>query len=72
MNQQIAKAVMTCRKRCGLTQKELADLAGVGKTVVFDIERAKPTVRLDSVLKVLSALNIKLELTLPFQPEDQT
>ncbi|WP_232505541.1 helix-turn-helix domain-containing protein [Legionella clemsonensis] len=27
-----------CRKQSGLTQKELALYAGVGKTVIYDIE----------------------------------
>ena len=50
------------RKKSKLTQKQLADLAGVGKTVVFDIEKGKETVQLNSLLKVLSVLNIKLEM----------
>ena len=29
------------RKKAGLTQLELANLAGVGKTTVFDIEKNK-------------------------------
>ncbi|MDI6033918.1 helix-turn-helix domain-containing protein [Flavobacterium sp. LB2P84] len=29
------------RKQAGLTQLELANLAGVGKTTVFDIEKNK-------------------------------
>ena len=50
----------------GLTQKELADLAGVGKTVVFDIEHGKETVRLKTLMKVLKALNINLIPKGPF------
>lgn len=62
--------VIRChRKKSGLTQKELADLAGVGKTTVFDIEKGKPTVRVDMVLKVLKPLNINLELHSPIMAE---
>jgi len=61
-SQQIGKLIIFHRKKSKLTQKQLADLAGVGKTVVFDIERGKETVQLNSLLKVLSVLNIKLEM----------
>ena len=57
-----AEAIKYHRKQAGLTQHELADFAGIGKTVVFDLEHAKPSVRLDTLLSVLSVLNIKLEL----------
>lgn len=50
------------RKKAGLTQKELADIAGVGKTVIFDIEKGKETVQFNSLLKVLKALTIKLRV----------
>ncbi len=59
---QIGKTIIFHRKKSKLTQKQLADLAGVGKTVVFDIEKGKETVQLNSLLKVLSVLNIKLEM----------
>lgn len=65
ISNQIGKIVVFHRKKGKLTQKQLADLAGVGKTVVFDIEKGKETVQLNSLLKVLSALNIKLELRSP-------
>jgi y4mF family transcriptional regulator len=53
------------RKKAGLTQLELANLAGVGKTTVFDIEKNKETVRLNNVLAVLRVLNIKIEFKSP-------
>ena len=61
----IAHAVRTHRQTAGLTQKQLADLAGVGKTVVFDIEKAKASVRFDTLKKVLDALSIELRLESP-------
>ncbi len=54
-----------CRKKSGITQIELARLAGVGKTAVFDIEKGKTTVRLDTLLRVLAVVNIRLELHSP-------
>ena len=44
--EQIGKAVRYHRRCGGLSQRDLADLAGVGKTSVLDIEKGKPTVRL--------------------------
>jgi y4mF family transcriptional regulator len=53
------------RKIAGSTQLQLAELAGVGKTVIFDLEKGKGTIRLDTLRKILNALNIKVELTSP-------
>jgi y4mF family transcriptional regulator len=53
------------RKLGGLSQAELAKLAGVGKTVIFDVEHGKQTVQLDTLKKVLAVLNIQLELRSP-------
>ncbi len=61
----IATKVHDLRKQAGLSLIELAQLAGVGKTAVFDIEHKKPTVQLDTLLKVLTALNIELTLQIP-------
>ena len=64
-SKKIGKLIVFHRKKSKLTQKQLADLAGVGKTVVFDIEKGKETVQLNSLLKILSVLNIKLEMKSP-------
>ena len=53
------------RKLSRLSQAALAKLAGVGKTVVFDLEHGKETVQLDTVRKVLTVLNIQMELHSP-------
>jgi HTH-type transcriptional regulator / antitoxin HipB len=63
---EIAKTIRYFRKQSGLSQQELAQLAGVGKTVIFDIEKGKITVRLDTLLKVLDVLNIQLKFEKPF------
>lgn len=57
--------IRTMRKKAGLTQRELADLAGVGKTLIFDIEKGRQTVSLTHFLKICRALNIDLTLTPP-------
>jgi HTH-type transcriptional regulator / antitoxin HipB len=53
------------RKLAGLTQKELADLAGIGKTTVFDIEKNKQSVRLENIMLILNVLNIELTASGP-------
>ena len=62
----IAKTVRFCRKQSGLSQLALAQLAGVGKTVVFDIEKGKQSVQLDTLLKIFDVLNIRMKLDTPF------
>ncbi|KTD69867.1 putative DNA-binding transcriptional regulator [Legionella santicrucis] len=63
---EIAKIVHYYRKQSGLSQLELARLAGVGKTVIFDIEKGKETVQLNTLLKVLDVLNIRMKFETPF------
>jgi HTH-type transcriptional regulator / antitoxin HipB len=63
---EIAKTVRYYRKQSGLSQQALAKLAGVGKTVIFDIEKGKETVQLNTLLKVLDILNIQMKFETPF------
>ena len=55
-------AVRQTRKTHGLTQAELAGLAGVGPRFISDLERGKPTVEVGKVLGVLAALGLRLLL----------
>ncbi len=61
----LATIIREHRKIAGLSQLQLAELAGVGKTVVFDIEKGKETIQMDTLRKILTALNIKVQLTSP-------
>ena len=65
MSPELARIVRYHRKKAGLSQLELAKLADVGKTAVFDIEKGKESVRLDTLLNVLHALNIAIRLDSP-------
>ena len=65
----VGKIVKWHRKQSGLSQKELATLAGVGKTVVFDLEKGKPTVQLNTLTRVLSTLNLTLEVEGPLMAD---
>lgn len=53
------------RKEAGLTQLELANLAGVGKTTVFDVEKNKESVRWSTLLAILKVLNIEVQFKSP-------
>ena len=53
------------RKQAGLSRIDLANIAGVGKTVIYDIENCKETVRLKTLLSVMDALNISISLDSP-------
>ena len=62
----LATVIKKHRKAAGLSQLQLAEMAGIGKTVVFDIEKGKETIQLDTLRKIMSVLNIKVQLTSPF------
>lgn len=67
-SEEIAKIVLYYRKKSGLSQQDLAKLAGVGKTAVFDVEKAKKTIQLNTLLSILDILNIQMKLEPPFPP----
>lgn len=40
----------------------------MGKTAVFDIEKAKKSIQLNTLLSILDILNIQMKLEPPFPP----
>ncbi len=65
MDYKLNEIVRFHRKQSGLSRNQLADLAGVGKTVIYDIEKGKEAIRFSTLQKVLAALNIKITFTSP-------
>jgi HTH-type transcriptional regulator/antitoxin HipB len=61
----LAAAIRYHRKKSRLTQQQLAELAGLGKAVIFDIEKGKRTSQLDTLLKILTVLNISIRFNSP-------
>lgn len=59
---ELGAAIRAERKRLGVTQKQLAMAAGTGLRFLSELERGKPTVRIDGVFRVLQALGFKLHL----------
>lgn len=62
---EIGKIVRFHRKIANLTILELAKLSGVGKTAVFDLEHGKKNVRVETLIKILTSLNISIECKSP-------
>jgi len=59
---EVGAAVRAARERTGLRQDELALIGGVSTRVIHQIEKGKPTSRLDSIIPVLAALGMSLEI----------
>ncbi len=45
-------------------------MAGIGKATVFEIEKGKETVKMVNLLRVLTVLNISIELKSPLDVKD--
>jgi HTH-type transcriptional regulator / antitoxin HipB len=66
---ELGNYIRTHRKKSGLTQIQLAEMVGVGKSVIYDLEKGKETVQLSTLVKILSGLNIKVKLLSPLDSE---
>ena len=51
-----------------MTQRELATRAGIGPRAVWDLERGKPTIRLDVLTRVLAVFGRKVGVEEPTRP----
>lgn len=65
----IGKIILYHRKKAGLSRIALARLAGVGKTMIYDIEHGKETVSFYSLLQIFKVLNIQCFFRSPFMHE---
>ena len=65
----IGSIVRFHRRKAGLTQALLARMAGVGKASVFDVEKGKETVQMDTLLKIFSILNMELDTRSPLMAQ---
>lgn len=59
---EISEQVRRERKRLGLTQQQLADLAGVSIGFLQALESAKPTLHFEKVIRVVETVGLELEL----------
>jgi HTH-type transcriptional regulator / antitoxin HipB len=59
--QELGELIRRRRRQLGLTQTEVAEVADTNLRFVSELERGKPTARLENVLRVLATLGIELE-----------
>lgn len=60
--ERLAGEVRARRRTLHLTQRDLAELAGLSERFIRSVERGKPSVQLDSVLGLLDTLGLDLQL----------
>ena len=58
----LAGQVRARRLHLGLTQQDLADMAGVSERFVRFVEQGKPSVQLDALTALLETLGLELQL----------
>jgi y4mF family transcriptional regulator len=61
MNNPLIQFIKARRRTLGLTQKDLADRAGVGLRFIRDMEQGKTSLRLDKVNQVLLLFGHRME-----------
>ena len=61
MNAPLIKFIKDRRRSMGLTQKDLADRAGVGLRFIRDLEQGKESLRMDKVNQVLMLFGHRME-----------
>ena len=66
---EIGKIVQSERKRQGITQLQLAGMAGTGIRLISDIENGKDTVQVQKLLKVLHTLGLGVFVFSPWDNE---
>jgi HTH-type transcriptional regulator/antitoxin HipB len=70
-SEELSESIRMHRKAAKLSRVQLAEMAGVGKTVIYDIEKGKETVKLNTLRKIFKVLNIKIVLTSPLMDNIQ-
>lgn len=69
MKNALIRFVKSKRRTLGLTQRDLADRAGLGLRFIRDLEQGKESLRLDKVNQVLALFGHRMEPA-PFRPEE--
>lgn len=58
----IINRIIEHRRRCGMTQTELAKAAGLTQSVIARMESKKSIPQLDTLLRITTALNCNVEI----------
>lgn len=59
---QLGNIIQAQRLKVGLTQHQLADLAGTGQKTISKIENGILSTRIDTIFSILAALNLQTEI----------
>ena len=62
---EIGEFVAATRKKQGATQLDLAQMAGVGRRFIVELEAGKTSLHIGKVLRVLETLGVDLRLEEP-------
>ena len=63
-NRAIGNKLLAIRKRLGFTQNEVAEKAGLSNRTYADIERGTVNMRVETILRICSALHITPDVVL--------
>lgn len=61
----IVASLIRRRQELGLSQRALAERCGISQSSVVRMETMKTRPKLDTLIKITQALNLKLQLTVP-------
>jgi HTH-type transcriptional regulator/antitoxin HipB len=59
---QIGNLIRRARKKCGLSQSQLGEMAGLRQETISLIETGNPAAKLETILAVLSALDLEFRI----------
>lgn len=65
---ELAASVRAERKRLGLSQASLAEMAGVGRDWIIGLEKGKSTIEFGLVLRTLKTLGLSIRLEPTVKP----
>ena len=65
--EEVGKLVQAERKRQGVTQLQLAGLAGTGTRFISDLENGKGTIQVQKLLKVVQTLGLGVFIYSPWE-----
>jgi len=71
INEEVGFNIRRIREERGLSQEELADLAGLHRAYVGQIERGEKNIGLKNIEKIAKALNVNIKVLLDISSVDK-
>jgi len=71
INEEVGFNIRRIREECGLSQEELAVLAGLHRAYVGQIERGEKNIGLKNLEKIAKALNVNIKVLLDISAIDK-